>query len=127
MISSGFIADTAMLPMFISNLVNIVSANYFDVGFGRYAAVMVPVNLVSVLVTLGVLWLAFRREIPDSYEVDALEPPHTAIRDPLVFRAAFPLLAVLLVAYFVTAPFNVLIAIVSGRSVFEMLALGCCQ
>src|SRR5690625_149518 len=128
-IATGFIADTASLPLVISNLVNIVSANYFDVGFGRYAAVMVPVNLVSVLVTLGVLWLAFRREIPDSYEVDALEPPHTAIRDPLVFRAAFPLLAVLLVAYFVTAPFNVPIAFVTGTAAIVLMALvcGCCQ
>jgi len=122
-IATGFIADTASLPLVISNLVNIVSANYFDVGFGRYAAVMVPVNLVSVLVTLGVLWLAFRREIPDSYEVDALEPPHTAIRDPLVFRAAFPLLAVLLVAYFVTAPFNVPIAFVTGTAAIVLMAL----
>src|SRR5699024_12137103 len=51
-IATGFIADTASLPLVISNLVDIVSANYFDVGFGRYAAVMVTVNLVSVLATL---------------------------------------------------------------------------
>src|SRR5699024_7979272 len=120
-IATGFIADTASLPLVISTLVNIVSANFFDVGFGRYASVMVPVILVSVLATLLVLWFACRREIPNTYEVDALEAPRAAIRDPLVFRAAFPLLAVLLVAYFVTAPLDVPIAFVTGTAAVVLM------
>src|SRR5690606_8026689 len=105
-IATGFVADTTSLPLVISNLVNIVSANYFGIGFDRYASVMVPVNLVSLLATLMVLWLVFGRKIPKRYDVDKLSPPHLAIRDPLVFKAAFPILATLLAAYFVTAPLN---------------------
>ena len=71
-VACGFIADTASLPLVVSNLVNIVTANFFDVSFGRYAAVMVPVNLVSVGATLIVLWLWFRRDIPRTYPVDDL-------------------------------------------------------
>ena len=80
------------LPLVISNLVNIVSANFFDITFSRYAAVMVPVNLVSLAATLVVLWMFYRRDLPSTYPVSELEAPRNAIKDPLVFKAAFPLL-----------------------------------
>ncbi|KMO26502.1 arsenical pump membrane protein, partial [Methylobacterium indicum] len=123
-VACGFVADSTSLPLVISNLVNIVSANFFDVTFGRYAAVMVPVNLVSLAATLVVLWLYFQRVIPAAYPVAELEPPRQAIRDPLVFRAAFPLLGVLLAAYFITAPLGVPVSVVTcaGAAVLLLLA-----
>lgn len=122
-IATGFIADTASLPLVISNLVNIVSANYFNIGFNRYAAVMVPVNLVSVAATLGVLWLVFRRQIPARYSAEKLDAPQSALVDPLVFRAAFPLLALLLVTYFVTAPLQIPFALVTGTAAIVLMAI----
>ncbi|KQS85302.1 arsenic transporter [Methylobacterium sp. Leaf361] len=122
-VACGFVADSTSLPLVISNLVNIVSANYFDIGFGRYAAVMVPVDLVSLAATLVVLWAYYRRDVPDAYPVAELEPPRAAIRDPLVFRAAFPLLGLLLIAYFVTAPFGVPVSVVTCAGAAALLAL----
>ena len=122
-IACGFIADTASLPLVVSNLVNIVTANYFGVPFGRYAAVMVPVNLASVAATLLVLWLWFRRDIPVRYAVGELELPRQAIRDRAVFRAACPLLALLMVAYFVTGPLGVPIALVTGAAALVLMAI----
>lgn len=122
-IATGFIADTASLPLVTSNLVNIVSANYFDIGFGRYASVMVPVNMVSVMATLAVLWLVYARHIPKHYATDTLSTPRSAIKDPLVFRAAFPLLALLLIAYFATESLGIVISLVTGITALVLMAI----
>ncbi len=122
-IATGFVADTTSLPLIISNLVNIVSANYFGIPFDRYAAVMVPVDLVALAATLAVLWLYFRRQLPARYDTRDLEAPASAIRDPVVFRAAVPLLGVLLIAYFVTAPFDVPVSVVTGAGALALLAI----
>ncbi len=121
--STGFVADTASLPLIISNLVNIVSANYFGITFNHYAIVMVPVDLVALAATLGVLWLFYGREVPARYPLAPLEAPGTAIRDHVVFGAAFPLLAVLLAAYFVLAPLHVPVCMVTGSGGLLLLAL----
>ena len=122
-IATGFVADTTSLPLMISNLVNIVSANYFDISFDRYAMVMVPVDLVALAATLGVLWLYFRRVVPRRYLTRDLPEPASVIMDHVVFRASFPVLILLLVAYFVTAQWQVPVSVVTGTGALILLAL----
>lgn len=122
-VACGFVADTTSLPLIVSNLVNIVTANFFNISFGRYAAVMVPVNFVSLAATLLVLWVWFRKDIPATYSISGLEEPRHAIRDMAVFRTAFPLLGLLLVAYFVTGPLDVPISLVTGAAALILLAV----
>lgn len=98
--AAGFIADTASLPLVVSNLVNIVSADYFNIGFGRYAAVMVPVNLVSVAATLGMLMWFFSKDIPANYDVAQLRTPDEAIHDRATFVTGWWVLGLLLVGFF---------------------------
>lgn len=120
-IATGFVADTTSLPLIISNLVNIVSANFFDIPFDRYAAVMAPVDLAALGATLAALWAYFGREIPTTYPVDTLPAPATAIRDRYVFRAAFPLLALILLAYLLTAPLHIPVCVVAGLAASILL------
>ena len=111
---AGFIADTASLPLVVSNLVNIVSADFFHIGFNRYAAVMVPVNFVSVAATLGMLLWFFRRDIPAAYDPAQLENPQTAIHDKATFYAGWAVLVILLIGCFALEPLGIPISAISA-------------
>ncbi|WP_104181387.1 arsenic transporter [Arthrobacter sp. B0490] len=113
-IACGFIADAGSLPLVVSNLVNIVTADFFDIGFARYAVVMVPVGLVSVAASLGVLLLFFRKAIPRHYDVTVLPSPGSAIADPLTFRTGWVVLGMLLVGYFAADPLHLPLSAVAG-------------
>ncbi|MEU6132518.1 arsenic transporter [Saccharopolyspora sp. NPDC047091] len=122
-LATGFVADTGSLPLVVSNLVNIVSADFFGIGFARYAVVMVPVGLVSVAASLAVLLWYFRRDIPREYELDSLAEPATAIRDRLTFRAGWVVLGLLLIGYFTAEPLGIPLSGVLGGGAVVLLSV----
>ncbi|MCK9487994.1 MAG: arsenic transporter [Xanthomonadales bacterium] len=121
--AAGFIADTASLPLVVSNLVNIVSADYFGIGFAEYASVMVPVNLVSVGATLLMLLWFFGREIPAGYDATQLRQPRSAIVDRTTFNAGWAVLALLLVGFFGLERLGMPISAVAGAGALVLLAV----
>jgi arsenical pump membrane protein len=121
--AAGFIADTASLPLVVSNLVNIVSADFFRLGFNRYAAVMVPVNIAAVLASLLVLLLYFGRGVPARYDLAQLKTPAQAIRDQDTFRAGWVVLALLLVGFFGLEPLGVPVSAVAAVAAVLLLAV----
>jgi len=121
--AAGFIADTASLPLVVSNLVNIVSADFFGIGFAEYASVMVPVDLVAITATLGALLLFFRRDIPGAYDVRQLRQPNEAIRDAATFRAGWIVLALLLAGFFMLEPLGVPVSAVAAAGAALLLVI----
>ncbi|GAA3925495.1 arsenic transporter [Luteimonas lutimaris] len=121
--AAGFIADTASLPLVVSNLVNIVSADYFDIDFAAYASVMVPVNLVAVAASLGMLMWFFRRDIPGRYEIAELKEPRSAIVDTITFNAGWAVLALLLAGFFGLGRIGVPISAVAGAGALILLGV----
>jgi arsenical pump membrane protein len=121
--AAGFIADTASLPLVVSNLVNIVSADYFKIGFARYAAVMAPVDLVSVAATLGALMWFFRKDIPPRYDLAQLKAPAEAIHDRATFLTGWWVLGLLLVGCFWLEPLGVPISAIAAVGAVLLLAV----
>lgn len=121
--AAGFIADTASLPLIVSNLVNIVSADFFGLGFTQYASVMVPVNLAAIAATLVMLHLFFRRDIPARYDVSLLRIPSSAIKDPATFRAGWVVLLFLLVGFFVLEPLGIPVSAIAAIGAVVLLVV----
>lgn len=112
--ASGFIADTASLPFVISNLVNIVSADFFGIGFAEYAARMVFVNVFAVSGSLLVLYLYFKKDIPKHYDASNLVEPVSAIKDHRMFRLSWIVLGLLVVGYFTSDVVGIPVSFVAG-------------
>lgn len=101
LMAGGFIGDSASNPLVISNLTNIVTAGYFDIGFWEYAKTMFLPNLLSIIASIGVLWIFFRKDIPRHIDVENLASPESVIKNKTMFNLSWYFLALLMVGYFI--------------------------
>ena len=119
----GFVADATSLPFVISNLTNIITSDYFHISFDSYAAKMVLVDLASLVATIAITVLLFRRRLPKSYSLIDSSHPRIHIRDLLLFRAGYIILFVTFLAYFGLANTPVPVSIVTSAAALVLLGV----
>ena len=88
-------------------------AGFFNIGFGRYALVMVLVDLASITAALATLMIYFRRDIPATYDVGQLDRPEAAMKGRAT-SGGWVVLAMLLAAFFLLEPLGVPVSAVAA-------------
>ena len=81
LLAGGFISDSASLPFVFSNLTNIVTANYFSIGFAQYFFDMIIPFIVSVVISTIFLWIILRKDIPKIVDINLLKEPKSVIKN----------------------------------------------
>ncbi|WP_457596007.1 arsenic transporter [Hydrogenimonas sp.] len=122
--AGGFIGDSASNPLVISNLTNIVTADFFGIGFFEYLRAMFWPNLLSIAASMTVLWLYFRRDIPARVDVEALPAAASAVRHRRMFGFAWWFLGLLMAGYFVGDAYGLPISLFALGGALLFLAIG---
>ncbi len=124
LLAGGFISDSASLPFVFSNLTNIVTANYFNIGFGEYLSVMWLPFIISVIVSIAFLWVVLRKDIPSIIDVKLLKNPDDVLKSKPLFYLSWLFLALLIVAYFIGDSYDLPVSLfaLGGGVIFLLLA-----
>ena len=124
LLAGGFISDSASLPFVFSNLTNIVTANYFDIGFLEYLSNMIIPYIVSTIVSIIVLWVVLRKDIPKEVDVSLLKNPDDVLKSKTLFKFSWIFLALLLVGYFIGDSFDLPVSVfaLGGGLIFLAIA-----
>ncbi|MGH2306731.1 arsenic transporter [Aliarcobacter sp. ERUVET-8] len=124
LLAGGFISDSASLPFVFSNLTNIVTANYFSIGFAQYFFDMIIPFIVSVIASTIFLWLILRKDIPKTLDITLLKEPKSVIKNMKLFYFSWVFLAFLLCAYFLGDAYDLPISIfaLGGATIFLIIA-----
>ncbi|MFB1008439.1 MAG: arsenic transporter [Sulfurospirillum sp.] len=123
LLAGGFISDSASLPFIFSNLTNIVTANYFHIGFAQYLSTMLFPYIISTFVSVAILWLFLRKDIPSYVNVELLHNPDDVLKSKPLFYLSWFFIAALMGSYFVGELYHVPISFIALGGALLFLAI----
>jgi|SRR5579875_193297 len=127
-LACAFIANSASLTLPVSNPLNILVLGSGGVRLGTYLAHVLLASALVIATTIAYLWVRYRRALDRQFDAERLPHPREAIKDPLLFHTAAATLALLAIAYVVTAalglPLSLPVAVAGGVLLITALAPG---
>ena len=124
LLAGGFISDSTSLPFVFSNLTNIVTVKYFNIGFAHYLTHMFIPYLISILVSIAFLWLFLHKDIPAKVNIHLLKDENSVLKSRALFNFSWIFLLILFAGYFIGDYYNLPICVfaLGGGIVFLIIA-----
>jgi arsenical pump membrane protein len=123
--TAGLIADTAAMPLITSNPINILSADFFKYSFIDHLVFMGPVAVATLLSSLLLIYLFFRKRIPRTYDMKAADSLTRGkpVISPSLLRISFVTLVAIDVGYVLTSLSRVPVSLVICSGALFLVAV----
>jgi arsenical pump membrane protein len=120
---AGLIADTAAMPLITSNPVNIVSADFFGYTFIEHLIFMGPVTVVTVALSLIIVFLFFKKSIPKTYSDELVQILVKHGHRPMWLKTSIATLIAIDVGYVVASFNRIPVSFIIGAGALFLLIL----
>ena len=119
---AGLIADTAAMPLITSNPVNILSADYFSYTFIQHMLFMAPVAIVTLFMSIMILYAYFRKDVPLAYSTEEVEKLIQASSKPLLLKTCIMTLVAIDIGYVLTSLLRIPVSfVIFSGAIFLLL------
>jgi arsenical pump membrane protein len=109
----GFIADTASVPLIVSNLANIVNADTLGISFNYYFSKMALPGIIAIVTVTITLALYFKKELRFEYNTSNIINPDDAVSDWGMFNMGFLVLIVVVLGYFIGSKYGIPVSFIA--------------
>ena len=124
-LAGGFMANTGSFLFVFSNLPNIITSDFFDIGFIKYLKNMILPSIVAVFVSVLVLFLYFKNEIPKNVNLELLPKCNEVIKNKRLFYFSWFFLALLFIGFIIGDFYHIPVSIFALGGAILFLIIAC--
>lgn len=120
----GYIADTASVPLVVSNLANIVAADTLSISFAYYFSKMLIPGLIIILLVTATMFLNYKKTLLGKYSTLKVINPDDSVKDWKMFNLGVLVLFLVIIGYFIGSFYNIPVSIISSIGAIVLLVSG---
>ncbi|MEF9934638.1 MAG: ArsB/NhaD family transporter [Clostridium sp.] len=110
----GYIADTASVPLVVSNLANIVAVDTLSIGFSEYFSKMIIPGIVIIIAVSITMYINFKKELTGKFTQIKILNPDDEVKDWTLFNSGVLILFLVVCGYFIGSIYNIEVSIISS-------------
>jgi arsenical pump membrane protein len=121
MFACGFIADTASVPLVVSNLANMVNADTLKIGFNYYTSRMLLPGIGAIIIVTAALYVYFKDRLLQKYSAADVANPDDAVKDWKIFNMGILILLLVIVGYFTGSAAGIPVSFISSAGALTLV------